>query len=160
MSRYDDLRVYYTRSSDERMELLEQELRAPLAEVARLTAELKALDSSMAGELYGGRFAELLEILDLAAGNLSEVARRITPMRERARAVGSLADDEVHVFRHDLLTPISNVRGVAGMLAKAEVKDGPGLPPGFTARAQRLAAVLNEIKDILDALTDARGRTA
>jgi signal transduction histidine kinase len=156
MSRYDELRPYYSRSPDERMALLEQELRAPLAEANRLAAELGAADASHAAALYGGRFGELVEILVISSAKLAEVVGRVPAIRERA--AGAVSDEEVHVFRHDLLTPIGTVRGVAGMIAKTEVRDTPGVPAEFISKAEELASVANMIKDILDALTDARGR--
>jgi signal transduction histidine kinase len=156
MSRYDELRPYYSRNPDERMALLEQELRAPLAEANRLAAELGATDASNAAALYGGRFGELVEILAISSAKLAEVAGRVPTIRERA--AGAVSDEEVHIFRHDLLTPIGTVRGVASMLAKTEVRDTAAIPVEFIGKAEELAAIANEIKDILDALTDARGR--
>ncbi|HWQ11991.1 MAG TPA: hypothetical protein VNL77_04285 [Roseiflexaceae bacterium] len=159
MSRYDELRVFYTRSPGERMALLEQEMRAPLAEAARLAAELTAMDDSAAPALFGGRLGELVEIVGISAAKLAAVAGQALGLSERARAVGGLRDEDLHVFRHDMLTPIGTLRGVAGMLAQAGGGDDAGLPPDFAARASALVAAIDELKDVLDALTDTRGRT-
>lgn len=158
MSSYAELRPHYTKSPDERLALLEDELRAPLAEATRIAAELGSADTSPAGELYGGRFGELVEILAISIARLAEVSGQIDAIRARGSEAGGLRDEAIHVFRHDLLTPIGTVRGVALMLAKAEVANTPGVPASFVASAQRLAEVINEFKDVLDALTETRTR--
>jgi signal transduction histidine kinase len=158
MPSYTELRPNYTKSPDERMALLERELAAPLAEATQIAADLGGADTSTAGELYGGRFSELVEILAISIARLAEVTGRIDAIRERGRAAGELREEEIHVFRHDLLTPIGTVRGVALMLAKAEVANTPGVPASFIDSAQRLASVVNAFKDILDALTETRTR--
>jgi hypothetical protein len=158
MSSYAELRPHYAKSPDERMALLETELRAPLGEATRIAGELGSADTSTAGDLYGGRFGELVEILAISIARLAEVTGQIGAIRERGSAGGGLRDEEVHVFRHDMLTPIGTVRGVALMLVKAEAASGPGVPASFFASAQRLADVINEFKDVLDALTETRER--
>ncbi|MEN9934479.1 MAG: hypothetical protein RLZZ387_1058 [Chloroflexota bacterium] len=158
MSTYDELRVYYTRPPDERMALLEQEMRGPLNETARLAAQLNSTNPFAAPALFGGRFGELIEILQISSAKLAEVALQGPALREKARAVGGLVEEDMHVFRHDLLTPLGTVRGVAEMLAKIDVSETSGLPLGFTATAEALAAAVNELKDVLDALTETRSR--
>ena len=158
MSRYDELRVFYGRSPDERMVILEQEMRAPLEAACRIAADLGTVDPSTAPALFGGRFDELIEILAISAAKLADVAAQAPAVCARGQERGGLRDEEVHVFRHDLLTPIGTVRGVAGMLAKCDPDTAPDLPPDFVAKAQALAEAINELKDVLDALTDARGR--
>jgi signal transduction histidine kinase len=158
MSRYDELRVFYGRIPDERMALLEREMRAPIAEACRLAAEIVAVDMSVAPALFGGRLGELIEILGISAARLGEVAGQAPAVRERARAAGQLRDEDIHAFRHDLLTPIGTLRGVAGMLARADIHTVPALPPDLAARARALAAAIDELCDVLDALTDVRGR--
>lgn len=158
MSRDDERQPQPALSLDERMARLDRELRAPLEEIARVAAQLGAADASSASALYNGRFGELIEILGIASAKLAEVAASLPALRSRGAASGGLTEDDVHRFRHDMLTPVGTVRGVAGMLAAAHVRDTHGVPAEFAARAQRLAAPLNEIKDLLDALTDTRGR--
>jgi hypothetical protein len=160
MSKYDDLRVHFSKSPDERMELLDREIRAPLAATAELAANLRTVDPRAGAGLFGGRFGELLEILEISSRKLADVANEIGPIRARGQGGGGLKDDDLHIFRHDLLTPIGTVRGVAGMLAKADAGQAPDLPADFHAKAEALTATLNEIKDVLDALTDARGRAS
>jgi signal transduction histidine kinase len=158
MSRYDELRVHYTKSPDERMALLDQLMAGPLQEALRLASELGATEADAAAPLFGGRFGELIEILGISAAKLQEVAGQIAEVRARGAASGGLRDEDVHRYRHDLLTPIGTVRGVAGMLSRDDVRQAPELPAGFSARVEGLAAALGELKDVLDALTDARGR--
>lgn len=155
----DEHHMQPARSSDERLAQLDRELRAPLEEIARVAAELGAADASTAGALYNGRFGELIEILGIASDRLAEVAAGLPAIRSRGAANGGLTEEDVHRFRHDILTPVGTVRGVAGMLGAAQVRDTPGVPADFTANARRLAALLNELKDMLDALTDTRGPT-
>jgi hypothetical protein len=137
------------------MGLLTREMAEPVGEIRRLAAELRAICPA-APDLFGGRFAELIDILGISVHKLDDVAAQAPTLL--ARMNGDLRDDDVHLFRHDLLTPIGTVRGVAKMLARADVSGSPGMPPDFAARAQALIGALSELKDVLDALTDVRGR--
>ncbi|MFO7169750.1 MAG: histidine kinase [Chloroflexota bacterium] len=158
MSRYDELRARFTGSPDERIALLEQMLREPLETATALAADLGALDPSRGAALFGGRFGELVEILAISAAKLGEVAKQLPALRERSRAVGGAREEDIHAFRHDLLTPLGTVRGVAGMLAQTDLSQAPDLPADFAAKVQELVRAMNELKDVLDALTDARVR--
>lgn len=158
MSSYHELRVHYTKSPDERMALLEQFMSGPLETSIRLAATIGATNPDVAPSLFGGRFGELIEILGISAAKLEEVARQIPELRQRALANGGMRDEDVHSFRHDLLTPIGTVRGVAGMLAREDVRQLPALPADFFAQIEELVTALGELKDVLDALTETRNR--
>ena len=74
-----------------------------------------------------------------------------------ARADGGISDRDLRVYRHDLLTPLGNVRGVARLLAHI---NSPDLLPGFMQVTRDLDDASRDVLDVIDALTTSQERAA
>lgn len=150
MSLYQRLRPLYQRSPEERLQIMQTELAAPLNALRRAIDELSRLSADQMAALMGGRFEELIEILRDSMARLDTLAAEGVDRCERARAVGGLSDHELRVYRHDLLTPLNNVRGVARLMNR--ISD-PGLPADVVRMTGDLNNASCDALDVIDALT-------
>lgn len=155
MSLYQRLRPFYQCSPEERLQIMQTELAAPLDALRHAIDELSRLDVDQMAALMGGRFEELIEILRDSMARLNTLAAEGVDRCERARAVGELSDHELHVYRHDLLTPLNNVRGVARLMNR--ISD-PGLPADVVRVTGDLNNASRDALDVIDALTAAQER--
>lgn len=151
MSTYDRLRPLYTRQPEERVHLMCAELATPLTAAHDAIEQLLQHDPAQAPSLLGGHFGELTEILRDSIVQLEQLIADGPSLCERARANGGLSDQELHVYRHDIMTPLGNVRSVARLLGRAG--GGDGTPPGIAASVRNLDEAARELLDIIDALT-------
>ncbi|NWG22272.1 MAG: histidine kinase [Chloroflexi bacterium] len=150
MSTYDRLRPLYTRQPEERVRLMCAELATPLAAAHTAIAQLLRFDRAQALSLLGGHFGELTEILRDSIVQLEQLIADGPALCERARANGGLSDQELHVYRHDIMTPLGNVRSVARLLGRTGTD---GIPPDIAASTRNLDEAARELLDIIDALT-------
>lgn len=155
MSLYQRLRPFYQRSPEERIRIMQTELAAPLDALHRAIDELSRLSADQTASLMGGRFQELMDVLRESMVRLDALAAEGVDRCERARAVGGLSDHELHVYRHDLLTPLNNVRGVARLMNRISV---PGLPVDFVRMTDDLNNASRDALDVIDALTASQER--
>lgn len=156
MSLYQRLRPFYQRLPEERIQMMQKELAAPLAALRRAIGELSQLSADQTASLMGGRFVELLEVLRDSMARLDTLVAEGVDRCERARAVGGMSDHELHVYRHDLLTPLNNLRGVARLTVR--ISD-PGLPASFAQTTRALDNASHDVLDVIDALTSSQERS-
>lgn len=154
MSTYQRLRPYYALPPDERISMMCAEMAAPLSAARAAIDELQRFEPAQLAGLFGGRYADLAAVLRASLPQLAHLIDTGPGMCERARAAGGLSDHELHVYRHDLLTPLGNVSGVAKLLVR--VVDAA--PPDFARYAQALNNAARELIDIVDALTASHDR--
>lgn len=152
MSLYQRLRPLYHRSPQERIQAMQAELAAPLDATRRAIDRLLQLDAEQTAPLMRGRFDELLDVL---RDSMARLETLVAEGNERARA-SSISDRDLHVYRHDLLTPLGNVRSVARLLVRIV---SPDLPPGFTQVTRDLDNASRDVLDVIDALTASQERT-
>lgn len=155
MSLYQRLRPFYHRSPEERVQMMQTELAAPLVRLRCAIDGLHRLDAVQTASLMRGRFADLLSVLQESMNSLDTLVAEGTNRCERAHAVGGLSDHELHVYRHDLLTPLNNLRGVARLVVRI---DDPGLPEEFTQMVRDLDHASRDVLDVIDALTASQER--
>lgn len=155
MSLYQRLRPLYQRSPEERLQIMQTELAAPLDALRRAIDELSRLSADQMAALMGGRFEELIEILRDSMARLNALAAEGVDRCERARAVGGLSDHELRIYRHDLLTPLNNVRGVARLMHR--ISD-PGLPADVVRMTGDINNASRDALDVIDALTASQER--
>ncbi len=155
MTLYQRLRPFYQRSPEERVQIMQAELAAPLGVLRCAIDELSRLSADQTAALMGGRFAELIDVLRDSMARLDTLVAEGVDRCERARAVGGLSDHELHVYRHDLLTPLNNLRGVARLIIR--ISD-PGLPARFVQTARDLDDASRDTLDVIDALTASQER--
>jgi signal transduction histidine kinase len=151
MSLYQRLRPLYHRSAQERIQVMQAELAAPLDATRRALDRLLQLDAEQTAPLMRGRFDELLDVLRDSMARLEALVAEGS-----ARADSGISDRDLHVYRHDLLTPLGNVRGVARLLVRI---NSPDLPPGFTQVTRDLDDASRDVLDVIDALTASQERT-
>ncbi|MGQ9550096.1 MAG: histidine kinase [Roseiflexus sp.] len=152
MSLYRRLRPLYHYSPQDRMQIMQAEIVAPLDVTRRAVDRLLQMDANQTALLIRGRFDELIDILHESMARLETL---VAEGNERAR-VSSISDRDLHVYRHDLLTPLGNIRNVARLLISIDV---PDLPPDFTQVTHNLDAASRDVLDVIDALTASQERT-
>ncbi|MCS6939646.1 MAG: histidine kinase [Roseiflexaceae bacterium] len=155
MSLYQRLRLFYQRSPEERIRILQAELAAPLDALRRAIDELSRLSADQTASLMGGRFQELMDVLRDSIARLDTLVSEGVERCERARIVGGLSDHELHVYRHDLLTPLNNLRGVGRLMNRI---NDPGLPADFVRIIGDFNNASCDVLDVIDALTAAQER--
>jgi signal transduction histidine kinase len=151
MSLYQRLRPLYHRSPQERIQVMQTELAAPLDATRRALDRLLQLDAEQTAPLMQGRYDELLDVL---RDSMARLETLVAEGDERAQ-VSSISDHDLHVYRHDLLTPLGNVRGVARLLVRIS---SPDLPPGFKQVTRDLDDASRDVLDVIDALTASQER--
>ncbi len=156
MSLYQRLRPFYQRSPEERVQIMQAELVAPLDTLRRAIGDLSRLRPDQTASLMRGRFGELLDVLCESMARLDALVAEGVERCDHARAVGGLSDHELHAYRHDLLTPLNNLRGVARLTVR--ISD-PGLPASFTQMVRDLDMASRDVLDVIDALTSSQERT-
>jgi signal transduction histidine kinase len=155
MSLYDRLRPFYQRSPEERVRIMQAELAAPLDALRRAIDDVSRLSADQTASLMGGRFEELVDVLRESMVRLDTLVAEGIDRCERARAVGGLSDHELHVYRHDLMTPLNNLRGVARLAIR--IRD-PNLPADFAQTTRDLEGASRDVLDVIDALTASQER--
>lgn len=156
MSLYQRLRPFYQRSPEERVQIMLAELVAPLDTLRRAIGDLSRLRPDQTASLMRGRFGELLDVLCESMARLDALIAEGVERCEHARVVGGLSDHELRAYRHDLLTPLNNLRGVARLTVR--ISD-PGLPASFTQMVRDLDMASRDVLDVIDALTSSQERT-
>lgn len=156
MSLYQRLRPFYQRSPEERVQIMQAELVAPLDTLRRAIGDLSRLRPDQTASLMRGRFEELLDVLCESMARLDALVAEGVARCDYARAVGGLSDYELHAYRHDLLTPLNNLRGVARLTVR--ISD-PGLPASFAQMIRDLDMASRDVLDVIDALTSSQERT-
>jgi signal transduction histidine kinase len=155
MSLYQRLRPFYQRSPEERVQIMQTELVAPLDTLRCAIGDLSRLSADQTASLMGGRFEELIDVLRDSMVRLDMLVAEGIDRCESARAVGGLSVQELHVYRHDLLTPLNNLRGVARLVLR--ISD-PGLPASFAQMTYDLDNASRDVLDVIDALTSSQER--
>lgn len=155
MSLYQRLRPFHQRSPEERVLMMQAELAAPLDVLRRAIGDLSQMGVDQTASLMGGRFQELIDVLCDSMAHLDTLVAEAGKRCERARAVGGLDDHELHVYRHDLLTPLNNLRGVARLALR--INDS-NLPASFGRITRDLDNASRDVLDVIDALTASQER--
>ncbi|ABU59408.1 hypothetical protein [Roseiflexus castenholzii] len=155
MSLYQRLRPFYRLSPEERIRMMQVELAAPLDTLRRAIGDLSRLRPDQTASLMRGRFGELLDVLCESMARLDALIAEGVERCEHARVVGGLSDHDLHAYRHDLLTPLNNLRGVARLALR--ISD-PDLPADFVQATRDLDNASRDALDVIDALTASQER--
>ncbi|MCS7290806.1 MAG: histidine kinase [Roseiflexus sp.] len=155
MSLYQRLRPFYQRPPEERIRIMQAELAAPLDALRRAIDELSRLSADQTASLAEGRFGELIDVLRDSMARLDTLVAEGIDRCEVARAVGGLSDQALRMYRHDLLTPLNNLRGVA-LLARRF--SNVNLPAHLARIIGDLDSASCDVLDVIDALTSSQER--
>ncbi|GIW02497.1 histidine kinase [Roseiflexus sp.] len=155
MSLYQRLRPSYRLSPEERIRMMRVELAAPLDVLRCAIDGVSRLSADQKASLMGGRFEELVDVLRDSMARLDALIAEGVERCEHARVVGGLSDHDLHAYRHDLLTPLNNLRGVARLALRIS---GPDLPADFVQATRDLDNASRDALDVIDALTASQER--
>jgi hypothetical protein len=161
MSKYDDLRKYFDKSPNEKVQLLRQELSLPFDMLQSTVNHLTQLDVNTTPSLTGGRYYELLLVLVASTERLSGIIGMISILiRERKQSGGNFDQDDMDNLRIEMLVPIQSLQMAASLLNTVYTDKEQDLPGDFHIRTSSLIQSVNNLRDIVNALTDPQERTS
>lgn len=149
MTLYTKLRRLYSQPLEERLQILEREMTQALDKLDPLLADLEPQGLASVKAVHGERNASMVEIMQESAANLrrhlASLSQRNLQERETLRHV-----------RHDLRGPLGTLRGATVVLSRLDAKLPGGAP--IAERAGTALALCNDMRDILEALTEEHDR--
>ena len=149
MTLYARLRRLYPQPLDHRLQVLEREMTPALDRLDPLLDDLRPEGVASVKAVHGERNASMVEIMQESGATLRRhlqfLGQRNLQERETLRHV-----------RHDLRGPLGTLRGATVVLSRLDVSL-PGAGP-IAARAEVALSICNDLRDILEALTEEQER--
>ncbi|MDZ4721523.1 MAG: hypothetical protein SH847_23920 [Roseiflexaceae bacterium] len=147
MSKYQQLRPFYSRSNQERAALVRSEILLVLTPTRLILDQLAAAGTATIQATFGPRCEELVEIALETAENL-RVTVEALPLDGQ-----SIADDEqLRKLRHDLRGLVGTLLGAVTILSRNQSLGA------LADLARRATVAANELRDIVDALMEDQER--
>jgi signal transduction histidine kinase len=151
MSRYDQLRQYFALPREQRVAMLRTEMLGDAKRADMLGRQLVGAGNARTQLALAPRAQELAEII---AESSADLARSVAALPDDGLAVDD--EDKLRRIRHDLRGKLSTLLGATGLLQRLLGQDGASQE--VLTIVSQLQAAADQMRDVLQALTDERGR--